>query len=318
MVRTLVRGWIEGHPWVATLVAAVGVWLGTIAIAGGGAASTLRIAAILAVFYVIAGIGQMLVISGGNGQIDLSIPYVMTLSGFLALEQMDGSNSRLVTGLLIGLACGLVVGVVNTLVIRVLLIPPIVATLAVGFVADAIAITRSRTSAGSTPSPALKHFTYMTVGGVPIMPLVFLGVAFLAALLLHRTTYGRSLLAYGQNSRAAFLARVRIPRTVAISYIISGGLAGLSGVLLASYSGGATLDMATIYLLGSIAVVVLGGTSIAGGRASVTGLWTAAIFLTLLTNLLNVARLGADWQDIVEGLVILVVLAAFGTRRRLT
>ena len=96
-----------------------------------------------------------------------------------------------------------------------------------------------------------------------------LGVVLTAALgvVLHRTVYGQSVLAIGQNSRAAWLAGFRISRTRVVTYALSGMLAALCGALLAAFSGGASLDMGNEYLMASIAIVVIGGTSASGGRA---------------------------------------------------
>lgn len=314
-VPTVLSRAFDAYPWIATLAAAIGLWLGIVAMSGRSSGGVLASAAVLAVFFVTVGIGQMFVIAAGNGNVDLSIPYVMTLAGFVSLNYMSGTDGRLAQGLVAGIVVGLIVGFANFVVIRALLIPPIVATLSVGFIVETAAIRYSHSSAGKTPSPALQTFTVERAASVPVMPLAFLGVAILFAVVLNRTVYGRRVLAYGQSARAARLANIPTNRVLAICYMLSGALAGVAGTLLATYAGGANLGMADLYQLGSIAVVVLGGSSIAGGRANVTGLWSAAMFLTLLTDLLNVARLGADWQDMVQGLVIIAVLAAFGNRR---
>ena len=127
-----------------------------------------------------------------------------------------------------------------------------------------------------------------------------------------RSTFGRSVVAIGQNQRAAWLAGVAVPRTMASVYILSGTLAGLGGVLLSAYSGGASLDMAEEFLLSLIAVVVLGGTSIAGGRPTVAGVWGAALFLYLLVTMLNVFRVDAGVRYVLTGLIIIGVLAVAG------
>ena len=91
--------------------------------------------------------------------------------------------------------------------------------------------------------------------------------------------------------------------------MLSGGMAGLAGVLLAAYSGGPSLGLGAAYQLASIAVVVLGGSLIAGGRGIVSGLWAGAVLLTLLSTLANITRLSGGWQFIIQGALIVVVLA---------
>ena len=108
--------------------------------------------------------------------------------------------------------------------------------------------------------------------------------------MLHRTVYGRSVLAIGQNIRAAWLAGIPVGRIRFLTYVLSGALGGLNGALLAGYFRGASVDIGNEYLLASIAVVVIGGTSVAGGKANVPGLWGAALFLVLLLTMLNTFR----------------------------
>ena len=117
------------------------------------------------------------------------------------------------------------------------------------------------------------------------------------------------MLAIGQNERASALAGIATRRTIAVVYVICAALAGLAGVLLAAYSGGASLDMAADYLLMSIAVVVIGGTSIAGGEVAVSGLWGAAVLLYLIVTMLNVLQVGSGLRYVLTGLIITAVLA---------
>ncbi len=303
------RRWLNRNPWVWCYVGTLIVWLATLAVVHGrGGIETLSVAVQFATFFVIVGIGQMLVIAAGPGNIDLSIPGVMTLAGYLAMGAMHGSNGGLLAGLLAGIAVGLATGVANVVLIQALAIPPMIGTLAAGFVVQSMAIVYSR---GSTapPSPALAWFTTLQVADVPVLALVFVAVTGLVAQVLHRSVFGRSVLAVGQSPRAAYLSGLRVGGTLAGVYLISGILSGLAGTLLSAYSGGASLDMGEAYLLMSIAVVVLGGTSIAGGQASVVGLWGAATLLDLIVTMLNVMQVGAGLRYVVTGLIIIAVLA---------
>lgn len=309
---TSARVWLNDKPWVWPFGAAFLTWLVTIYVAGGlGATETLSAAALLSVFYVIVGMGQMFVIASGNSNIDLSVPYTMTLAGYLSMGYMHAQNEGLLVGILIGLACGLVVGLANVAMIRGLRMPPIIATLAVGYIAQSAATKYSHGSVAK-PSPLLADYSTGQIFGIPLMTITFVLVAIAVGILLVRSTFGRSVLAYGQNARAAWLAGVKIQGTVIMCYVISGVLAGLAGVLISAYAGGAALNIAIPYQLGSIAVVVLGGSSIAGGRANVPGIWGAALFLTLLVNMLNAMGIGAAWRSIIQGMIIILVLAVAG------
>ena len=313
--RARLGGWLEGRRWIWSFLGAAVVWLLTIAVAQGrGGIETLSVAVQFATFYVIVGIGQTLVIAAGPGNIDLSIPGVMTLAGYLAMGVMQGSDGHLLAGLATGLGTGLAVGIANVVLIQGFAIPPMIGTLAAGFVVQSMALAYS---SGSTakPAPALARLTTMQVADVPVLAVLFVGVTVAVAVLLRRSVFGRSILAVGQSPRAAHLAGLRVDRTLAGVYLISAALAGLAGTLLAAYSGGASLDMGADYLLMSIAVVVLGGTSISGGDAVVAGLWGAATLLDLVATMLNVMQVRAGLRYIVTGLIIIAVLAVARERR---
>lgn len=303
------RSWLDANPWVWSLLGAVIVWgLTAASVAGRGAGETLSTALGFATFYVIVGIGQMLVIAAGPGNIDLSIPSVMTLAGYLSMGVMHAQDGGLALGIAVALGIGLAAGVANVVLIRGLNIPPMIATLAAGFVMQSMTIAYSRGSTAK-PAPLLLAASLARVLDVPVIALAFLVVAALVAGVLARSVFGRSVLAVGQNARAAYLAGIRVGRTLALVYVVSALLAAVAGLLLAAYSGGASLNMAEDFLLMSIAVVVLGGSSIAGGQATVAGVWTAALLLYLIVTMLNVFGVGAGLRYVITGLIIILVLA---------
>ncbi len=137
-----------------------------------------------------------------------------------------------------------------------------------------------------------------------------------AAIALQRTVYGRSVLAIGQNMRAARLAGIRgRAGSRFATYALSGTLGGLDGALLAGYFRGANVDIGNEYLLASIAVVVIGGTSVAGGKANVPGLWGAALFLVLLLTMLNTFGVSAGVRLLLTGLIIVAVITMAGGQK---
>ena len=165
---------------------------------------------------------------------------------------------------------------INYALIRFLRIPPIIATLSSSFVFRSAAIWYNR-GLRIKPPPALADFTAMVGGGLPVLALVALVLSVVLHLVLTRTISGRQVIAVGQNPRAARLAGVPVERTRAVTYIMCAILAGICGYLVAGFSGGAALNMGQEYLLSSIAVVVIGGTSVNGGYTEHPGLWGAAL-----------------------------------------
>lgn len=296
-------------------VGALVVWIATSLLAGKGTFSTLSAGIVIGTFLLVVGIGQLFVITSGNGGIDLSVPYVMTLSAYLSCAIMDGKDGTVFLGLLAALLLGLATAGANIILIQILSMPPIVATLAIGFVLQSVVLVYSGKALGN-PSPGLVSFVTGRVGPIPILVIFGIVITIIFTLVLTKTTYGRHVLAIGQSVTAARLAGVRPNRVRNLAYVICAVAAAISGYLLGGYSGGPSLTMGTTYQLGSIAVVVLGGTLIVGGLSNVPGVWAAALLLTLLITLVNVAGLGQGTQDIVQGVLIILVLVVGGTRRR--
>ena len=307
MVKRLMQ-----KPWIWSVLGTIIVWVITAIYTGGkGSAEVITAALSFATFTAIVGVGQMFVIATGPGNVDLSIPSTIALSGAVAMKIMGGANGMLPVGALVSLGCGVVVGTVNYLLIRILRIPPIIATLSSSFLILSTAIAYGR-GLKIKPPPLLAEFTTAQVTGVPVLAIVFAVFACVVAVVLNRTIYGRSVLAIGQNMQAARLAGLKVERTRFATYMLSAVLAATCGFLLSGFSGGASLNMGQEYLLGSIAVVVIGGTSVAGGKANVPGILGASMFMFLLVTMLNTFGASAGIRLIMTGLIIVAVITSAG------
>ena len=303
---------LSRRPWIWSFAGAALVWIAAIVFTGGhGAGGMLTAALSLAVFTVIVGIGQMFVITLGPGNVDLLLPANIGLASAVAMKVMDGDDSLVAVGLLAALGAGLAVGIVNYLLIWALRIPPIIATLSASFVIHSIDIAYGR-GLQIKPPPGFADFTNIQFAGVPLLAILTVLFAILAGVALHRTIYGRSVLAIGQNARAARLAGVKVEPIRFATYALSGALGGLDGALLAGYFRGANVDIGNEYLLLSIAVVVIGGTSVAGGKANAPGVWGGALFLVLLQTMLNTYGASAGVRLLLTGLIIVAVITAAG------
>jgi ribose transport system permease protein len=306
-----------GKPWLWSFLGALAVWLAAISFTGGhGAGGMLTAALSLAVFMVIVGVGQMFVITLGPGNVDLSLPANIGLASAVAMKVMDGSDALVAVGLAAALATGMAIGAANYLLIWALRIPPIIATLSASFIIQSIDISYGR-GLQIKPPPGFADFTNVQVLGVPILAILTVLFTVGAGIVLQRMVYGRSVTAIGQNIRAAWLAGVPVGRIRFLTYTLSGALGGLNGALLAGYFRGANVDIGNEYLLASIAVVVIGGTSVAGGKANVPGVWGAALFLVLLLTMLNTFGVSAGVRLLLTGLVIVGVITAAGGQKAL-
>ncbi|MBW0238507.1 MULTISPECIES: ABC transporter permease [Pseudomonas] len=308
---------LRSKPWLWSFLAALLVWLATLAFTRGEGAGALTSGALsFSAFFVIVGVGQMFVITTGPGNIDLSIPANIALSGAVGMKLMDGQDGLIALGVAGVLGLGVLIGCANYALIRVLRIPPIIATLSASFLLQSMAIAYGR-SVRIAPPEWFYQFSTGHIAGIPYLALAVGLLTVVAGYVLSRTLYGRWTLALGQNMRAAELAGVRVERVRCATYVLSAVFASVCGVLLAGFSGGASLSMGDEYLLASIAVVVIGGTSVAGGFSNVPGLWGAALFLYLLVSMLNTFGASAGVRLILTGVIIIAVIAAVSGRKTL-
>lgn len=302
------------RPWFWAFVAAGLAFGATLLLSEGrGAGGLLAAALTFATFSAVVGMGQMLVITLGPGNIDLSIPATMTLAGTLSLKLINTEAGMILPGFLAALGIGLVAGSANFALIRLLRIPPIIATLSASFLYQSVAIWSNR-GLRIKPPEALGDFTTGTLAGVPNLALVGLALSVLIWLTLERSIYGRWISAIGQNLRAARLSGVPVDLVRAATYLSSATLAALAGFLLAAFSGGAALNMGSEYLLMSVAVVVIGGSSIGGGKSNVPGIWGGALFMFLIVSMLNSYGVGAGVRLILTGIIIIGIVAAASFR----
>jgi ribose transport system permease protein len=303
------------RPWIWSFIAALAVFAATIAVTAGASFGGLAQAALtFAAFSVLVGLGQMFVITLGPGNIDLSVPATMTLAGTVALKLMDTQNGLIWQGLLATLAIGAAIGVANYTLIKLLRIPPIIATLSISFLVQSTAIWTNR-GLRIKPPEWLADFSIGTSLGIPNVALIALALTGIAWVLLHRTVYGRWIAAIGQSLPAARMAGIPVDGTRFVTYILCAVMAAVCGTLLSCFSGGAALNMGTEYLLISIAVVVIGGTAVAGGDSNVPGIWGASLFMFLVVSMLNTYGFGAGVRLIMTGAIIIGVILLASRRQ---
>jgi ribose transport system permease protein len=192
-----------------------------------------------------------------------------------------------------------------------------IVTLAVNAVAQGLMVVYS---GGFSPrdvaSPEMRFIaTGTTILGVPNGLVVWAITGALVIFLLTRTVFGRAVYAIGNRERAAYLSGVSTQRIVLLAFAISGGLSAFGGVLLAGYAGKAAQSMGDAYLLPAIAAVVLGGTSILGGRGNYIGTVAGVILITLLQSILSVMQIAEFGRQIIYGAVIIGMLLLYGRER---
>ena len=305
--------WARSRRWIWAALGVLILWaalsLGTERLGLGGLSGVARSASFLA----LVALGQMVVIATGRGNIDLSVASVVTLAAFVTTTLADGSDARLPLALGAALGAGALVGLVNALMVVRLRIAAMIATLAMGYVLATATLIVNREVRGFGTAPALEWLAAGRMGGVPAIALLAVAATALVGWALDRTAFGRALSATGQNLRAAELASVRTGRVVTAAFVASGVAAASTGALLSAYAGGAFLGMGTPYLLQSVGAVVLGGSLIFGGASSALGTLFGSALLVLIVTTMQIWGLPQGMQDVVQGVVIIAVLALAAT-----
>jgi ribose transport system permease protein len=266
----------------------------------------------LASFLAVLALGQGAVILSGG--LDMSVPWTITLAGIVLTGVTGGSNEIALWALPFVLLLGAGIGFLNGVGIVVLGISPIIVTLAMNGILQGAALVFSNGSPIGWSPPALRWL--MTGRLFEVTPIVWFLAAFVigASLLLSRTTFGRRLYATGNSQRVARFAGVPVGATLIGAYMLSGICSALVGILLSGFSGQAFLEMGDPYLLPSIAVVVVGGTLITGGRGHYIGMFGGALLLTALSTLLSASLISDAVRDIVYGGVVLIAVVALRER----
>ncbi len=270
----------------------------------------------VASFLGVIATGAMIVIL--LGQIDLSVPWVVATGGMMATAATAWGPLGEILAIPVGIGCGVALGLVSGAGVAFLRIPSMVVTLAMNAVAQGLMIVHTGGfSPQDSSSPAMRVIaTGDTVFGIPNAVLVWAAVGVAAVFLLTRTTFGRTVYAIGNRERAAYLSGARTRMVVTAAFALSGGLSALGGVLLAGYASKAAQAMGDPYLLPAIAAVVLGGTSILGGRGSYLGTVAGVILITLLQSILSVMQMPEFGRHVTYGVVIIAMLLIYGRGRR--
>jgi ribose transport system permease protein len=270
----------------------------------------------VAAFLGIIASGAMLVILLGH--IDLSIPWVVTIGGIAATAVAGWwGASWTALGVPVALACGALVGFANGLGVAFLRIPSMVFTLGMNAMVQGLVVMYT---GGNAPpdeaTPILQWLAVRDTFHVPHAVIVWAVLGAVVVVALNRTPFGRYVYAIGNSERVAYLSGINTRMVLISAFVASGACAAFAGAMLAGYAGKAYQAMGDPYLLPAIAAVVLGGTSILGGRGSYLGTVAGAILITLLESILSVLQIPDAARQIVYGAVIIVMMLVYGRDRR--
>jgi ribose transport system permease protein len=274
-----------------------------------------------AVIGVLALGSTFVIITGG---IDLSVGTVMTLSGVMTGVCITFWGLPVPVGILGGILTGALCGLLSGTAVAKMKIPPFIATLAMMMIAKGLALIIS----GAKPVyfNDAESFAEVSQGSVlgwlipgldiPNAVVIFFFAAVVGYLILSKTIIGRYNFALGSNEEATRLSGVHVSFWKIVIYTLTGAFTGLAGVMMASRLNSANPALGAGYELEAIAAVVIGGTSLSGGKGTIIGTVIGALIMSVLTNGLRILSVPQEWQTVVVGFVIILAVYADIMRRR--
>jgi len=273
---------------------------------------------IVASFLGIVAGGQTLVIMSGNSGIDLSVGNVVTMGAIIGGALIKEQNENVLLGLIVVLAITFIVGLLNGIGSTYFNIPPLIMTLSMGIIVQAI----SKFITGGVPvGGAASILRNMVIGrflGIPGILYIWLAFSILIIIILRNSTYGIYLLSVGANDKAAYLSGVPVRLIRILTYGFSSMIAGASGFFYLGYLGSVyNITLGDKYTLPSIIAVVIGGTSLAGGNGGYIGTIAGAIVLQILESILITINIEQFGRNIIFGLVLLGLMFSYGRGKKL-
>ena len=249
-------------------------------------------------------IGMTFVIATGG--IDLSVGSMVAAAAVAGGQLADSGSVAFILG---ALAMGIVLGGINAGAIAFGRVVPFIATLAMFTMARGLALWLSdKTPVSLFSLDGVRWFGNGEVIGIPSAALVFIGVTVFAWVLLNRTRYGRYVVATGGNREAARIAGVKVPWIVFSVYVISGICVAIAAILVSGRLASSSPIIGNLYELDAIAAVVIGGSALAGGRATIVGTFLGVVTFALIFNLLTLMDLAVEIQQVTKGLIILAAV----------
>jgi ribose transport system permease protein len=248
--------------------------------------------------------------------IDLSVGSMVAAAGVFGGVMLGDTGTSTLVFIVSAVAFATLLGSINAVAIAYGRVVPFIATLAMFSIGRGIALLLNDKlpvslldlNGGNFGDPAVFSLLWFGNGrilGIPVSVYVFLAITVAAWVLLNRTRYGRYVVAVGGNREAARIAGVPVRRIIFSVYVLMGVLAGVATVLLCARLGSASPVSGNLYELDAIGAVVIGGTSLAGGRASIVGTFLGVITFALIFSLMTQMNLSTEVQQVTKGLIVL-------------
>jgi len=309
-----VRDLLIGHSMVVVMLLVIAYF--SYRSARFGTLDNWQTIAIAAAPFALIALGQTLVILTGG--IDLSVGSVIAVSAMAAAATVKDHPERLLLAVLVALLVGLLAGSINGILVSRLNVPPFIATLGMLTTASGLAYVIGHGAPINGLPANFGKIANTQVLGVQAPVIVMIAGIIALAVVMSRTSYGMRVYAVGGNRVAAELAGIKVRRVLFSVYALSGLLAGLSGIILASRVISGPPNLGSGYELDAIAAVVIGGASLMGGRGTIWGTALGLLLIQTLNNGLDLLVVPAYWQNVIKGVLIVAAVAVdvWASRRR--
>lgn len=248
-----------------------------------------------------------------NGTFDLSISSISALGGtacaMMVTDGFYGFKADLPIAILVSILLCASVGVVNGLVVSKTKIDPFIVTLGTQTAVRGLVYIVSQNTAITNLPEEFKTLSKGEIGGISISIWILIIVFVFMAVILGKTPYGRKIYAIGGNYQAAYLSGINVVAVRFSTYVISGGLSAIAGILSTARVGSATPNAGTGYETIAISACAIGGVALSGGKGLTIGVFMGALLMGMITNGMNLMYIGSNWQYVVRG--VLMILAVF-------
>lgn len=254
--------------------------------------------------FLACGMTFVILLSG----IDLSVGSVIAVSGCISAGLITWNGLPVYVGILGGIAIGTLLGAVNAFIVSSTNIPAFIVTLAMMNIGRGIARIYTKAQTISVLNDQYMFWGMGSIFGIPIQLFCIIAVVAISSFILNRTQMGRHIYAVGGNKQAAEYAGIRVKKVTFFVFIYCSLLASLAGILTVGRTFTATMSLGESAEMDAISAVVLGGTSMSGGRGTISGTVIGAIVIGVLKNGMNLLGIDSSWQFIVQGIVILIAV----------
>lgn len=261
----------------------------------------------------IVSIGQTFAILTGG--IDLSVGSVISLTTCLTTGLVMGKESLMIPVVIMVIVMGVAIGFVNGLIITRTGVHPLIVTLGTMAIIHGGTLIYTKVPVGSVPA-WFEFPAWGSIGFIPFPIIILVIFSALGFFITKQTVFGRHVYATGSNEEVARLAGISTDRVKIYVYMISGGSAALTGLYLVSRMGMGDPLVGERYMLDSVVPVLIGGTSLAGGRGGIVGTIAGVFIFTVLSNILNLVGISSFWQMVVKGMIIIMAVAFYWKEKK--